>query len=358
MLEGRDYEAQLDLTRRWEKDWHFRIGVHQLRGLIDPEEASGQYTDLADAVIGALWPVVCAEIAHRHGPAPGAGGAVLGMGSLGARRMRAGSDLDLIVVYDPGEADMSTGRRPLDPRGWYAKATKSLITALSAPTAAGKLYEVDMRLRPSGRQGPVATAVAGFAAYQREEAWAWEHMALTRARVVAGPEALRAEIERIRCAVLTEKAVPDHVRAEATAMRARMASVGRAGGTWAVKDGPGGMQDIELLGQAVALATGSAARATGAQLAGATGLGWLPPEAVGALQAAHALYHKVQGAARLLSDEALDPDGIGAGGRAFLARVAGAADAAALAVHLDNTRADALGWIDAALGPANSEDAT
>ncbi|MHA7886619.1 [protein-PII] uridylyltransferase family protein [Roseicyclus sp.] len=356
MLSGRDYEQQLDLARRWQKDWHFRIGVHQLRGLIDTDEAQAQYTDLAHGVIGALWPAVCAEIAARHGPAPGIGGAVVGMGSLGSGRMSAGSDLDLLVIYDPAEAEMSEGRRPLDPRGWYAKATKTLITALSAPTAAGKLYEVDMRLRPSGRQGPVATSITAFRTYQREEAWTWEHMALTRARVVAGPVPLAEEIEAVRCAVITEKAAPDTVRREATEMRARLAAAGRAGGTWAVKDGPGGMQDIELLGQAVALAAGAGDRATAAQLGHAPALGWLSQEAAATLAEAHALAARVQGAARLLTDEALDPDAIGEGGRAFLARVAGQPDATALASHLDKTRSHAAQIIDSVLGAPPPEE--
>ncbi|NKX46007.1 glutamine-synthetase adenylyltransferase [Roseicyclus persicicus] len=356
LLAGRDYEQQLDLARRWHKDWHFRIGVHQLRGLIDPEEAAAHYTDLAEAVLAGLWPAVCAEIARRHGPAPGRGGAVVGMGSLGSGRMSAGSDLDLIVIYDPADAEMSEGRRPLDPRGWYAKATKTLITALSAPTAAGKLYEVDMRLRPSGRQGPVATSLASFRTYQREEAWTWEHMALTRAKPLAGPAALRDEIEAIRRAVIADKAVPETVLADAAEMRARLAAAGRAGSTWAVKDGAGGLQDIELLGQAVALAAGAPDRATAAQLAHAPALGWLTPEDVAALAATHALQSRVQGAARLLTDEALDPDTIGAGGQEFLARVAGQPSAGALASHLDATRALAADRIEAIFGPVTPQD--
>lgn len=357
VLRDHDYEQQLDAARRWQRDWHFRIGVHQLRGLIATDEAAAQYTDLADAVLGALWPAVCAEIARRHGPPPGNGAAVVGMGSLGSGRMSAGSDLDLIVIYDPAGVEMSEGRRPLDPRGWYARATKSLITALSAPTASGKLYEVDMRLRPSGRQGPVATAVTGFASYQRDEAWTWEHMALTRARVVAGPPALAEEIEAIRCAVIAEMAVPDHVLKEAAQMRGRLAAAGRGATTWAVKDGPGGMQDIELLGQAVSLASGAAHRATAAQLGEAVGLGWLVKDEVAALRTAHALYHRVQGAARLLTDEALDPDRIGAGGRAFLARVSDQPSAEALALHLDKTRVQVRKMLDAVFGPASAEDA-
>jgi glutamate-ammonia-ligase adenylyltransferase len=181
-------------------------------------------------------------------------------------------------------------------------------------------------------------------------------MALTRARVVAGPGRLAAEIEDIRCAVIAEKAAPDHVRAEAAAMRARLAAAGRAGGTWAVKDGPGGMQEIELLGQAAALASGCAERVTAAQLAQAEGLGWLDAGGVAAVQGAHALFSRVQGAVRLLTDEALDPDSIGTGGQGFLARVAGAGDAAQLAETLDKARADALCCLDAVFGAVTEQD--
>ncbi len=108
-----DYEAKLDGTRRWMKEWHFRIGVHFLRGLIHAREAGAQYTDLADAVIRGLWPVVVDNFALKHGTPPGAGAAIIGMGSLGARSLSATSDLDLIIIYDPEDQDMSDGRRPL-----------------------------------------------------------------------------------------------------------------------------------------------------------------------------------------------------------------------------------------------------
>jgi [glutamine synthetase] adenylyltransferase / [glutamine synthetase]-adenylyl-L-tyrosine phosphorylase len=356
-LKRGEFEQQLDRARRWQKEWHFRIGVHQLRGLVTEDEAMGQYTELAHAVLRALWPVVCAEIARRHGPAPGLGGVVLGMGSLGSGRMSAGSDLDLIVIYDPADAETSEGQRPLDPRAWYAKATKTLITALSAPTAAGILYEVDMRLRPSGRQGPVATSITAFEDYQMTEAWTWEHMALTRARPMAGEEALCDRVETIRRAVIARKADAAKVRADASEMRARLAATGRAGGTWALKEGPGGLQDIELLGQAVALAAGASERATAGQLAHAPGLGWLDADQTGALIAAHGLFARVQAAARLLTDEALDPEGIGAGGRAFLARVADTTSADALGLLLDETRVYTARMIGAILGPTPKQEA-
>lgn len=352
------FEQQLDQARRWQKEWHFRIGVHQLRGLVTEEEAMAQYTDLAHAVLRALWPAVFAEIARRHGPPPGFGGVVLGMGSLGSGRMSAGSDLDLIVIYDPSDAEMSEGPRPLDPRGWYAKATKALITALSAPTAAGTLYEVDMRLRPSGRQGPVATSITAFETYQRHEAWTWEHMALTRARAIAGDAALCARVEGIRAGVIADKADAAKVRADAAEMRGRLAASGRAGGTWALKEAPGGLQDIELLGQAVALAAGAGDRATTAQLSHAPDLGWLTAQQTQSLIDAHGLFARVQAAARLLTEAALDPDAIGAGGREFLARVADAPSADALALQLDRTRAYTAQTLDAVFGPIPCQEAS
>ncbi|MEL6960949.1 MAG: glutamine-synthetase adenylyltransferase, partial [Pseudomonadota bacterium] len=166
-----DYEACLDAARRWMKEWHFRIGVHHLRGLIDADTAGRHYADLAQAVLQALFPVVSGHFAAKHGPAPGRGAVVLGMGSLGAGRIHAASDLDLIVIYDGQDVESSDGPRPLPTRAYYARLTQALVTALSAPMAEGRLYEVDMRLRPSGGQGPVATSLARFEPYQMEEAW-------------------------------------------------------------------------------------------------------------------------------------------------------------------------------------------
>src|SRR6056297_1389977 len=151
-----DYERKLDSARRWMKEWHFRVGVHHLRGLVDANAAGQQYADLAGAVIGTVWPVVQAQFAEKHGPPPGRGAVVLGMGSLGAERLNAGSDLDLIVIYDAAGLESSEGRRPLAARPYYARLTQAMITALTAPMSEGRLYEVDMRLRPSGNQGPVA----------------------------------------------------------------------------------------------------------------------------------------------------------------------------------------------------------
>jgi glutamate-ammonia-ligase adenylyltransferase len=267
--------------------------------------------------------------------------------------MTAGSDLDLIVIFDAGDVDMTDGPRPLDPRGWFAKATKAMITALSAPTGEGKLYDVDMRLRPSGGQGPVATALSAFERYQREEAWTWEHMALTRARVVAGDASLSRDVEGVRCAVIAARAGDlAVVLRDAAEMRARLAKAGRAGSTWAVRDGPGGLQDIALCAQALALASGSAARRVDAQLRAAHDAGHLTADAAADLLAAQALFSALQQGGRLLTDKPLSPEACGAGGTAFLLRSLEMTEPDDLVTQLDTFRAKAATRINDIIGSA------
>ncbi|MCL6283036.1 glutamine-synthetase adenylyltransferase [Ruegeria sp. 2012CJ41-6] len=319
-----DYERQLDLARRWKKEWHFRIGVHHLRGLIDGATAAAQYADLADAVIRSLLPVVMGNFAIKHGPAPGRGVAVLGMGSLGAGLLNAASDLDMILIYDPEEVEFSDGPKPLAARTYYARLTQALITALTAPMAQGRLYEVDMRLRPSGNQGPVATSWASFTNYQRNEAWVWEHLALTRARVVTGNEGLGADIEDFRRALLQQPQDRQKVLAEVSEMRARLAAAKTPSGLWDAKTGPGRMLDIELMAQTGALLSSSPARDVGAGLDGAVAAGWLNVAEARQMLDSYALFLSVQSAARLLlSGEAIESDKIGQGGVAFLCRSSG-----------------------------------
>ena len=348
-LDGLDYEGVLNAARRWLKEWHFRVGVHHLRGLIHAEEAGAEYSMLAEVILSALWPRVCAETARRHGPAPGRGGAVVAMGSLGAGRLTAGSDLDLLVIYDPGDTDFTDGPRPLDPRGWFAKATKTLITALTAPTGEGKLYDVDMRLRPSGRQGPVATSLESFRHYQMTEAWTWEHLALTRARPVAGDASLMSDIEAIRMDVLTTSRDPAKVVADAQDMRDRLAAAGRVGEGLDAKEGPGRMKDIELLAETAALIAGVPARDVTGQLESGVSLGWIGPDDARVLANAHHLYGRLNHATRLLTDRRLDLEEIGQGGRAFIAREADVADSADLAAKSESLRAQCAAIIDTAL---------
>jgi glutamate-ammonia-ligase adenylyltransferase len=349
-----DYERQLDAARVWAREWHFRIGVHHLRGLIDAFAAGRHYADLAGAVLAALWPVVLAEFARRHGAPPGRGAMVLGMGSLGAGRLNAGSDLDLIVICDPAGAEASAGPRPLPARSYYARLTQAFVTALTAPTAEGRLYPVDMRLRPSGRQGPVATSLVAFRDYQRSAAWTWEHLALTRARPVAGDAGLCVEVEAFRCDLIAGQAGAARILPDTAAMRARLLAA-RPGGAWEAKAGPGRLMDIELFAQAAALSAGDPARRTEAQLRAGLRSGLLDRPAAEALLAALRILWPLQAGARLLGESRLDPGVLGQGARAFLLRETGAADAARLAARLAAATDAAATAIAARLGPAAAE---
>lgn len=344
-----DYEAQLDAARRWAKEWHFRIGVHHLRGLIDGRTAAGQYADLAEAVIRALLPAVIAHFAGRHGPPPGRGLAVLGMGSLGAGRLTSTSDLDLIVIYDPAGAEMSDGKRPLPVRQYYARLTQALITAITAPTAQGRLYEVDMRLRPSGTQGPVATSLASFMNYQQNEAWVWEHLALTRARVVAGVDDLADGIEAFRRDLLSRPQDRARVLEAVADMRGRIAEAKTPSGVWDAKTGPGRVQDIELAAQAGALLGGVTGRGVEDGLQGAVASGWLDVADATMLGECYRLFWAVHMAARLISGKGLDSASIGEGGAAFLCRATEHETVEDLRSALEDGYARAAGVIDAAL---------
>ncbi|MDO5529012.1 MAG: glutamine-synthetase adenylyltransferase [Paracoccus sp. (in: a-proteobacteria)] len=335
------YERALDEARRFAHEWQFRVGVHHLRGLSDAAQAGQEYADIADAAIGALLPVVADELARRHGPAPGRGAVVLGMGSLGARRLNAGSDLDLIVIYDADGADSSTGPKPLAPRAWYARLTQALITALSAQTAAGRLYAVDMRLRPSGRQGPVATSVQAFRDYQMGEAWTWEHLALTRARALAqtGEDGARlsAEVEALRVDVLAARGGDTRVLPDLAEMRARIFAAKAPDGAWEAKIGRGRLQDIELLAQSFALRAGDPARGTEAQLRAGARAGLIGKDAAQRLSSAQRFLWRLHAGARLLTENPLDMAAIGHGGQDFLLRETDESDLAALAQRLSET---------------------
>ncbi len=352
-----DYEGRLDAARRRMKEWHFRIGVHHLRGLIDADEAQRSYADLATAVVQALVPVVTDQIAARHGPPPGVGASVVAMGSLGAGRLHAASDLDLIVIYDPQGAEASEGPRPLPPRAYFARLTQALVTALNAPTAEGRLYDVDMRLRPSGRQGPVATSLDAFRDYQMTEAWTWEHLALTRARPLTGTLDLQEAIERCRREVLVAKGKEARVLPDAAAMRARLHAA-RPGTAWDVRDGPGRLLDIELLAETAALRAADPARDPVGQLAAGERAGFLGADEAATLLRAMSLLRSVQTVTRLLTDAPLDPRALGEGGRAFLLRATDAPDIETLAARLAEASTQAAALTSIKLGLADRRKGT
>ncbi|SPF80690.1 glutamine-synthetase adenylyltransferase [Pseudoprimorskyibacter insulae] len=351
-----DYERKLDAARRWGKEWHFRIGVHLLRGLIDAGEAGRQYADLAEASLRGLLPVVEAQFAERHGPVPGRGAIVLGMGSLGAGRLHPRSDLDVIVIYDPAGVEMSDGRRPLNVRTYYARLTQALVTAVTAPMAEGRLYELDMRLRPSGNQGPVAVSIDSFRNYQANEAWLWEHLALTRARVVAGPDDLGATVDQIRQEILSTPRDAAPVLAEVATMRSRIAAAKGQGDAWDPKLGRGRLQDIELVTQAGALIAGQPHRDVAGALAAAVACGWMSGAQADHLRATYDLCWGLQTGSRLISANMIAPDALGAGGAGFLTRMTASTGLDGLQARLSEMSAKATSMIDELVGQDDADE--
>jgi [glutamine synthetase] adenylyltransferase / [glutamine synthetase]-adenylyl-L-tyrosine phosphorylase len=259
LAEASDYQDALDRARITGREQGFLIGVRVISGTLSAGQAGAAYAGLAETLIGALAARVEAELVGQHGRLQGGQAAVVAMGKLGGREMTAGSDLDLIIVYDyEGEETQSDGARSLPGSLYYTRFTQRLIAALSAETAEGSLYQVDMRLRPSGSQGPVATRLSSFIDYQKGSAWTWEHLALTRARVIAGPASLRRTINATIKKVLARPRDRASVAADVRAMRARIADEKGSADIWDLKHVRGGLIDLEFIAQFLQIVSASA----------------------------------------------------------------------------------------------------
>ncbi len=250
-----DYEEVLDRLRIFAAEHRFLIGIRLLTGAIDGVRAGRAFSDLAELMIGKACEAVETELQRRHGRVKGGRIALLAMGKLGSRELTAGSDVDLILLYDHDhDAEESDGDKPLAPSQYYARLTQRLIAALSAPTAEGVLYEVDMRLRPSGNKGPVATHIESFGKYQRNEAWTWEHMALTRARPIHGDTDFAAFIGSEIDAVLALPRDVAKTAKDVREMRALIEEEKPPRDGWDFKLKPGGIIDLEFIAQFAVLA--------------------------------------------------------------------------------------------------------
>jgi [glutamine synthetase] adenylyltransferase / [glutamine synthetase]-adenylyl-L-tyrosine phosphorylase len=240
----------LDAARVTGSEQAFLAGVRVLAGNISAAKAGAAYALIAERLIAALLNEVRRSFELEHGKLAGGQAVVVAMGKLGGREMTASSDIDLILIYDCAiDAVQSDGRRPLAPSHYYARLTQRLITALSAQTAEGELYDVDMRLRPSGQKGPVATRLSSFIDYQNNEAWTWEHLALTRARVIAGDGMLRDKVSAAIRAVLTKPRQRDVIAADVLDMRQRIATEKGTEDIWNLKQVRGGLVDLEFIAQ-------------------------------------------------------------------------------------------------------------
>lgn len=275
----------------------FRMALAFHDGRQDAIACTGQLALLADAVVDTVLAMASAEVAHSHGQVPGGRFAIIGYGSLGGAELGFGSDLDLVFLHDqPAGCEGSDGKRPLDPGRYYARLAQKVITLLGASTAGGRLYDIDVRLRPDGGKGALVSSLASYAEYQRERAWTWEHQALVRARAVAGDTSLMADFERVRAATLARPRQRPALLEDVRSMRARMRTeLDRSDALRLdLKQGSGGVVDLEFALQAGVLALaaqqpGLLADSGNAGLISALGrAGWFDPAAVPALHAAHA----------------------------------------------------------------------
>ncbi len=250
-----EYEEDiLNISRRWAHDRRFQIGVQRLQGMIDSQMAAAALSDIAETALACLYPCIENEFAAKHGRIEGGSMATLALGKLGSREMTAASDLDLVFIYTvPDLSAASDGEKSLYVPQYYARLGQRFINALTALTPEGSLYEVDMRLRPSGNSGPIATTLEAFEKYQLETAWTWEHMALTRARIVVGSTKLKQKTQSIIRKILLRKRDEKTLLEDVASMRERLAREKPADGIWSLKKVRGGIVDIEFIAQYLCL---------------------------------------------------------------------------------------------------------
>lgn len=251
---GEGFEEIIDRARIIGQEEKFLISAGLISGTITGTQAAKQYATLAQTLLEVLFAHVKALFEARHGLVPGARTALLAFGKLGSEQMNVTSDLDVILLFRaPEGSEMSDGDRPLDKSLYFTRLTQRLISAISAQTAEGVLYEVDMRLRPSGNAGPLATSVSAFANYQSEKAWTWEHQALTRARVLCADDEFCTEIDAQLQDILITTNDKDKILLDVAKMRERLLKERPAAHSFDLKLVNGGLMDIEFLTQSAVL---------------------------------------------------------------------------------------------------------
>ena len=320
----------LDTARVIGSEQSFLVGIRVLSGRVTAAEAGASYALIAERLMAALLREVQRSFESEHGRLPGGEAVIVAMGKLGGREMTASSDVDLILIYDCApEAVQSDGRRPLAPSHYYARLTQRFIAALSAQTAEGALYEVDMRLRPSGQKGPVATRLSSFVDYQNSEAWTWEHLALTRARVIAGSFRLQDQVDESIRSVLTKPRDRAQVAADVRDMRQRIAADKGTTDIWNLKQVRGGLVDLEFIAQYLQLVTAAQHPSvldtnTLAALGKLSKAGALGADQCAKLTTAGHLIHDLTQILRLSLDHGFDPKTAPEGLKQLLARAGGA----------------------------------
>jgi glutamate-ammonia-ligase adenylyltransferase len=323
----------------------FLIGVRIITGTVTAAQAGETFARLADTVIRAVHHAVADNFAQTHGHLRKERSAVVALGKLGGYEMTASSDLDLILIYDFDETHPdSDGKKPLHGAQYFARLTQRLINALTAQTNYGALYQVDMRLRPSGRSGPVATLISSFAAYQDSDAWTWEHMALTRARVISASPGFASRVETVVTETLRKSRDAELIAGDVVEMRGAIAKEKGDAARWDIKYAAGGLIDIEFIAQYLQLVHAEKKpaildTATARVLEKARSLGILAVEDAEVLRPAVRLYQQLTQILRLCLPGPFDPKTSSASLLRLLARAGDVPDFATLEATLIETQA-------------------
>lgn len=307
LAEAEDLEQAAAITRSFVRREEFHLSVATLEGLMDANEAGRLRSALAESALSLLLPLVLAAHKKRHGTVRGARFAVVALGKAGAGEMLAGSDLDLMMIYDHAPASFA-------PTPWFVRLSHAFTGALTARGKEGPLYHIDMRLRPSGNAGPVAVSLPAFGQYHAHESWTWERLALTRARVMAATPGFAPVVREALGQALCRTEPAAKICADTDAMRAKLGEELPPRGPWDVKTMAGGMMDVMFIAQALQLIHGPAESAlfhpnTRAALAGLGAAGHLSPQDTDALMQADLLWRTIQGINRItgLPDAAREP---------------------------------------------------
>ncbi len=359
-----NYEDRLDSARIVGQEQMFLIGVRVLTGTLSASQAGTAYATLAAIMVRTLLDEAEQELSTTHGFVPGGSIALLALGKLGGGEMTASSDLDMILLYDfDGDALESDGPRPIAPSQYYSRLTQRLVSALSAPTAEGMLYEVDLRLRPSGRSGPLATHINAFESYQEKDAWTWEHMALTRAEIIAGDPAFAKRVRSAVETVLTHPHDVQRLQSDIAEMRRRIEKEKGTTDHWDIKQVAGGLVDIEFIAQFLQLANGAdrpeiLANNTAKTLENATRLGILSAADAEILTPAIALYQNLTQILRLALDGPFDPETAPDGLKDVLVHASTLPDFGRLGAHLKDTQAAVRSGFERIVGAVSESSTT
>jgi glutamate-ammonia-ligase adenylyltransferase len=337
-------EDFLERIRGFAQEQMFLVGTGILSGTISAQRAGEAYAQLADVLIRLLYQRVARDVAEINGHIRHQQLAILALGKLGGREMTANSDLDLIVVYDfDRDHPESDGPRPLHGAQYFTRLTQRLIGALTAQTNYGVLYQVDLRLRPSGRSGPLVTRLDSFTEYQEREAWTWEHMALTRARVVAGSPEFGAQVKSVVRDVLMLPRDRDATAGDVVSMREAIAREKGDAERWDIKHAAGGLIDVEFIAQYLQLIHAASApdildTSTARALDKAARGGLIGAEHAEGLRNAMRLYGNLTQVLRLCLAGPFDPQAASPGLIALLTRAADVPDLPTLDAYLAETR--------------------